>query len=204
MAANIPIKHDEAANQKAFAAVRADKEREASDGNDGSWVAHPGLIPVAMEVYNNVLKEPNQINKLLPSYQVDAHSLTEVPDGQRTDAGFRRNIAVGLGYLDSYLRGVGCVPLYNMMEDYATCEVSRSLLWQWLHHDAKLEDGRTVDPNLVKQTINAETERRLIRAGSVVNRLPEAAELLEQAVLAEELPDFLSLWSYDKLVGEGK
>lgn len=204
MAANIPIKHDEAANEKALAAVRADKEREASDGNDGSWVAHPGLIPLATEVYNNVLKGPNQIDKQLPSFQTDARTLTEVPDGQRTEFGFRRNISVTLGYLDSYLRGVGCVPLYNMMEDYATCEVSRTLLWQWLHHDAKLEDGRTVDPNLVKQTIAAETERRLIRAGSVVNRIPEAAELLEQAVLAEDLPDFLSLWSYDKLVSEGK
>lgn len=90
------------------------------------------------------------------------------------------------------------------MEDYATCEVSRALLWQWLRHEAKLEDGRTIDPNIVKQTINAETERRLIRAGSVVNRIPEAAELLEQVVLSEELPDFLSLASYDKLCSEGK
>ncbi|CAD5223635.1 unnamed protein product [Bursaphelenchus okinawaensis] len=204
MAANIPIKHDESANAKAFAAVRADKEREATDGNDGSWVAHPGLIPLAMEVYNNVMPGPNQIEKQLTGFQTDAKALTEVPEGTRTEFGFRRNISVTLGYLDSYLRGVGCVPLYNMMEDYATCEVSRALLWQWLHHDAKLEDGRTVDPNLIKQTINAETERRLIRAGSVVNRIPEAAELLEASVLSSEFPDFLSLVSYDKLVSDGK
>ncbi|KAI6185424.1 Malate synthase [Aphelenchoides besseyi] len=204
MAAQIPIKHDESANNKAMAAVRADKEREATDGNDGSWVAHPGLVPLAMQIYDGILKGPNQIDKQLPSFNTDAKTLTEVPEGTRTEYGFRRNISVSLGYLDSYLRGVGCVPLYNLMDDAATVEISRSLLWQWLKHEAKLEDGRTVDPNLVKQTIMAETERRLIRAGSVVNRIPEAAELLEKAVLSEEMPDFLTLDAYDKLVSEGK
>jgi malate synthase len=116
MAAQIPIKHDQAANDKAIALVRADKEREASDGNDGSWVAHPGLVPLAMDIYNSVLKGPNQINKQLPGFSTDSRTLTEVPEGTRTEAGFRRNISVTLGYLDSYLRGVGCVPLYNMME----------------------------------------------------------------------------------------
>ena len=106
--------------------------------------------------------------------------------------------------MDSWLRGVGCVPLYNLMEDAATAEISRAQLWQWLRHEARLEDGRTIDPNLVKQTIAAETERRLIRAGSVVNRLPEASELLEKFVLEPELSDFLTLDAYDKLVSEGK
>lgn len=107
------------------------------------------------------------------------------------------------GYLDSWLRGTGCVPLYNLMEDAATAEISRAQLWQWLHHDAKLEDGRTIDDGLVKQTIAAEAERRLIRAGSVVNRIPEAAELLEKFVTEEKLSDFLTLDAYDKLVSEG-
>uniref|UniRef100_A0A0M3IPG0 Malate synthase n=1 Tax=Ascaris lumbricoides TaxID=6252 RepID=A0A0M3IPG0_ASCLU len=106
--------------------------------------------------------------------------------------------------MDSWLRGVGCVPLYNLMEDAATAEISRAQLWQWLHHEAKLEDGRTIDVNMVRQTIAAETERRMIRAGSVVNRLPEAAELLEKFVTEPELSDFLTLDAYDRLVSEGK
>uniref|UniRef100_A0A915CRN4 malate synthase n=1 Tax=Ditylenchus dipsaci TaxID=166011 RepID=A0A915CRN4_9BILA len=203
MAAQIPIKHDQAANDKALAAVRADKEREATDGHDGTWVAHPGLIPVAKEVFDGILSGPNQINRQLTSYDASSKDLTVVPDGTRTDFGFRRNISVTLGYLDSWLRGVGCVPLYNLMEDAATAEISRAQLWQWLRHEARLEDGRTIDPNLVKQTIAAETERRLIRAGSVVNRLPEASELLEKFVLEPELSDFLTLDAYDKLVSEG-
>ncbi|KAI1717656.1 malate synthase domain-containing protein [Ditylenchus destructor] len=204
MAAQIPIKHDQAANDKAIAAVRADKEREASDGHDGTWVAHPGLVNMAQDVFDGVLTGPNQIGRQLNSYDASSKDLTVVPDGTRTDFGFRRNISVTLGYLDSWLRGVGCVPLYNLMEDAATAEISRAQLWQWLRHEARLEDGRTIDPNLVKQTIAAETERRLIRSGSVVNRLPEASELLEKFVLEPELSDFLTLDAYDKLVSEGK
>ncbi|KAK0411957.1 hypothetical protein QR680_005943 [Steinernema hermaphroditum] len=204
MAAQIPIKHDATANEKAFAMVRADKEREVTDGHDGTWVAHPGLVPVAMEVFNRTLAGPNQIEKQLAAFSATNEDLTAIPEGTRTEAGFRRNISVTLGYLDHWLRGVGCVPLYNLMEDAATAEISRAQLWQWLRHEAKLEDGTVIDVPLVKQTIAAETERRLIRAGSVVNRLPEASELLEKFVTESELSDFLTLDAYDKLVSEGK
>ncbi|KAE9548627.1 hypothetical protein FO519_008162 [Halicephalobus sp. NKZ332] len=204
MAAQIPIKHDERANEKAIALVRADKEREATDGHDGTWVAHPGLVPLAEQTFNSLIAGPNQISKRLPSFEVSNKDLTAIPDGTRTEEGFRRNISVTLGYLDSWLRGVGCVPLYNLMEDAATAEISRAQLWQWLHHEAKLEDGRPVDLNLMRMTIAAETERRLIRAGSVVNRIPEAAELLEKFIQEKELSDFLTLDAYDKLVSEGK
>jgi malate synthase A len=204
MAAQIPIKHDQSANEKALALVRADKEREATDGHDGTWVAHPGLVPVAAEVFDSILQGPNQLDKQLGSYSVTNKDLTAIPEGSRTEQGFRTNISVSIGYLDSWLRGVGCVPLYNLMEDAATAEISRAQLWQWIHHEARLEDGRVIDPQLVKQTIAAETERRMIRAGSVVNRLPEAAELLEKFALEPELSEFLTLNAYDKLVSEGK
>ncbi|CAJ0957263.1 unnamed protein product, partial [Mesorhabditis belari] len=202
MAAQIPIRQDAAANQKALSMVRADKEREAMDGHDGSWVAHPGLVPLAREVFDSVMQSPNQIEKTL-NWQATKEDLTAVPKGHRTEEGFRRNVAVNIGYMDSWLRGVGCVPLYNLMEDAATAEISRAQLWQWVRHDAKLEDGRAIDAKLVKETIAAELELRLIRAGSVVNRLPEAAELLQKFVVEEELSDFLTLDAYDKLVSEG-
>ncbi|CAK5112379.1 unnamed protein product [Meloidogyne enterolobii] len=205
MAAQIPIKHDQTANEEALKAVRKDKEREASDGHDGTWVAHPGLVPVAQAVFDAHMKDGhNQILKQLPDFFTDNQRLTSPPEGVRTEAGFRRNISITLGYLDSWLRGTGCVPLYNLMEDAATAEISRAQLWQWLRHEARLEDGRTVDPQLVKMTIASETERRLVRAGSVVNRIPEASELLEKFVLEPELSDFLTLDAYDKLVSEGK
>uniref|UniRef100_A0A1I8BKZ1 Malate synthase n=1 Tax=Meloidogyne hapla TaxID=6305 RepID=A0A1I8BKZ1_MELHA len=205
MAAQIPIKHDQTANDEALKAVRKDKEREASDGHDGTWVAHPGLVPVAEAVFNAHIKDGNnQLVKQLPDFFTDNQRLTSPPEGVRTEAGFRRNISITLGYLDSWLRGTGCVPLYNLMEDAATAEISRAQLWQWLRHEARLEDGRTVDPQLVKMTIASETERRLVRAGSVVNRIPEASELLEKFVLEPELSDFLTLDAYDKLVSEGK
>ncbi|EGT58826.1 CBN-ICL-1 protein [Caenorhabditis brenneri] len=203
MAAQIPIKHDQVANDKAFALVRADKEREVTDGHDGTWVAHPGLVPLAKGVFDQMMPKPNQINKILSRSPCTKEDLTVIPEGSRTEAGFRHNISVTLGYLDSWLRGTGCVPLYNLMEDAATAEISRAQLWQWLHHDAKLEDGRTIDAGLVKQTIAAESERRLIRAGSVVNRIPEAAELLEKFVTEEKMSDFLTTDAYDRLVSEG-
>ncbi|KHN81706.1 Bifunctional glyoxylate cycle protein [Toxocara canis] len=204
MAAQIPIKHDQTANRKALALVRQDKEREATDGHDGTWVAHPDLVSVAREVFDGLMPSKNQIEKRLDSFSVTNADLTAIPEGTRTERGFRHNISVTLGYMDSWLRGVGCVPLYNLMEDAATAEISRAQLWQWLHHEAKLEDGRTIDVEMVRQTIAAETERRMIRAGSIVNRLPEAAELLEKFATEPELSDFLTLDAYDRLVSEGK
>ncbi|VDM81714.1 unnamed protein product [Strongylus vulgaris] len=138
------------ANNKALSLVRQDKEREATDGHDGTWVAHPGLVPIAREIFDERMPSPNQIQKQLEGVMATNMDLTAIPEGTRTESGFRHNISVTL--------------------DAATAEISRAQLWQWLKHDARLEDGRTVDAQLVKQTIAAETERRLIRAGSVVSR----------------------------------
>src|ERR1700726_3482795 len=159
MAAQIPIKNDEAANALAFAKVKADKEREATYGHDGTWVAHPGLVPVAKEVFNRVMPRPNQIEKQLPDYHATAEDLLHVPEGTITEAGVRQNVAVGLGYVEAWLRGIGCVPLFNLMEDAATAEISRAQLWQWVHHHAKLEDGRAVTAELVETTIGDELAR---------------------------------------------
>src|SRR5713226_5229558 len=156
MSAFIPIKNDPVANEKALAQVRADKEREATDGHDGTWVAHPGLVPVALEVFDRVMPQPNQIDKQLPDYFATADDLLRVPEGTITDAGLRQNIAVGLGYLEAWLRGIGCVPLFNLMEDAATAEISRAQLWQWIHQGAQLQDGRKIDVALCDRVINEE------------------------------------------------
>ena len=134
MSAYIPVKTDPVANEKAIAQVRADKEREAGDGHDGTWVAHPGLVPVAMEIFDRLMPQPNQIAKQLPDYHATAADLLKIPDGQITEAGLKQNVAVGLGYLEAWLRGIGCVPLFNLMEDAATAEISRAQLWQWVHN----------------------------------------------------------------------
>ena len=179
MSAFIPIKTDPVANEKALAQVRADKEREASDGHDGTWVAHPGLVPVAQEVFDRLMPQPNQIDKQLPDYSATAEDLLRVPGGTITEAGLRQNVAVGLGYVEAWLRGIGCVPLFNLMEDAATAEISRAQLWQWIHHHARLEDGRAVTAELVETMIGNELARvhptvdtaryRILRAGGGVN-----------------------------------
>ena len=156
MSAFIPIKSDAAANERALAQVRADKEREAGDGHDGTWVAHPALVPVAMEVFDRLMPGPNQIDQTLDGYTVTADDLLRVPDGSITEAGLRQNVAVGLGYVEAWLRGIGCVPLFYLMEDAATAEISRAQLWQWVHHEAVLEDGRAVTSELVEAAIGDE------------------------------------------------
>src|SRR5271170_693437 len=156
MAALIPIKDDPAANEKAMNAVKADKERESSDGHDGTWVAHPGLVPLAREIFDRNMPEPNQINRLRDDVNVTAQDLLVVPPGEITEAGLRTNVAVAIGYLEAWLRGIGCVPLFNLMEDAATAEISRAQLWQWERYGSKLADGRTVDKTLVDATIEEE------------------------------------------------
>ncbi len=156
MSALIPIKGDPEANERAMAGVRADKEREATDGHDGTWVAHPGLVPVAMEVFDRVMPGPNQIDKQLKDFEVTAEDLLRVPEGAVTEAGLQQNVAVGLGYVEAWLRGIGCVPLFHLMEDAATAEISRAQLWQWVHHGAALEDGRPVTVELCDAVIDEE------------------------------------------------
>ena len=159
MAAQIPIKGDPAANEAAFAKVRADKEREAGNGHDGTWVAHPDLVPVAMEVFDRLMPEANQLGKLRQDVHVTAADLVEVHAGERTEEGLRENIRVGVQYIEAWLRGRGAVPLYNLMEDAATAEISRAQTWQWLPQKAKLADGRVVTPDLFRATLADEMDK---------------------------------------------
>ncbi len=204
MSAFIPIKSDPVANEKALTQVRADKEREATDGHDGTWVAHPGLVPVALEVFDRVMPQPNQIDKQLPDYHATAADLLQVPKGAITEAGLKQNVAVGLGYVEAWLRGIGCVPLFNLMEDAATAEISRAQLWQWVHHHAVLEDGRPVTVELVESTIKDE----LARAKGAVDAVryaayEQAADLMRQLVDSKKFTDFLTQPAYDRVIAEG-
>jgi malate synthase len=203
MSAYIPIKSDPVANEKALTQVRADKEREATDGHDGTWVAHPGLVPVALEVFNRIMPQPNQIAKQLPEYSATAADLLEIPTGEITEAGLRQNVAVGLGYVEAWLRGIGCVPLFNLMEDAATAEISRAQLWQWIHHHAKLNDSRAVTAELVEQTIEEELEKLKPTLDTERSEsYAKAAVLMRDLVRAEKFPEFLTLPAYTQVLRE--
>jgi malate synthase len=201
MSAYIPVKSDPIANEKAIAQVRADKEREAGDGHDGTWVAHPGLVPIAMEVFDRLMPEPNQIGRQLPDYNPTAADLLQVPPGEITEAGLKQNVAVGLGYLEAWLRGIGCVPLFNLMEDAATAEISRAQLWQWVHHKARLSDGRTVDTALVESLIAEELRKQkgLVDAERYA-AYEEAANLTRELVRAPQFVEFLTLSAYQHVL----
>src|SRR5204862_5039232 len=184
MAAQIPIKNDPAANEAALEKVRQDKLREVRAGHDGTWVAHPGLVPVAKEVFNAHMKEANQISRRRDDVHVSANDLLAVPKGEITEEGLRWNIDVGLQYLESWLRASGCVPIYNLMEDAATAEISRAQVWQWIRHQATLSDGRRVTQELVRQVI-VEQKGRL--KGS---RMAEAAEIYEDMMTSRDFAEF--------------
>jgi malate synthase len=204
MAAFIPIKSDPAANDKAIAQVRADKEREAGDGHDGTWVAHPGLVPVAMEIFDRLMPGPNQIEKKLADYQANAADLLQIPAGEITEAGLRQNIAVGLGYLEAWLRGIGCVPLFNLMEDAATAEISRAQLWQWIHQKAHLKDGRLIDLALCDSVIDEELAKAK-QAGDASRSAAyeKSAQLMRDLIRAPRFVEFLTLPAYQQIVSEG-
>lgn len=204
MAAFIPIKSDPVANEKAIAQVRADKEREAGDGHDGTWVAHPGLVLVAMDVFNRLMPEPNQIDKKLSDFHATAADLLQVPPGDITEAGLRQNIAVGLGYLEAWFRGTGCVPLFNLMEDAATAEISRTQVWQWIHHGCHLKDGRQVDVALC-ETIIQEELGKARKAGDTARyaAYEKAAQLMHQLISAKQFIPFLTVPAYERILSEG-
>jgi len=199
MAAQIPIKGDEALNQAALEKVAADKEREAKDGHDGTWVAHPGLIPTARRAFDAEMPGANNLERMREDVHVDEDDLLAVPEGEITEAGLRQNLNVGMLYLEAWLRGVGCVPLYDLMEDAATAEISRTQLWQWIRYGASLDDGRRITKELVRSILAEELEG--IR-GDVGNerytsgKYELAARLFEELILKEELEEFLTLAAY--------
>jgi malate synthase len=191
MAAQIPIKNDPAANEAALEKVRQDKLREVRAGHDGTWVAHPGLVPIAKEIFDANMKEPNQISRCRGEVHVTQSDLLAVPEGAITEQGLRWNIDVGLQYLESWLRGLGCVPIYNLMEDAATAEICRAQAWQWIRHRAKLSDGRPVTQELVRQIID---EQKAKLKGT---RVAEAAQIYEKMMTSPDFAEFLTLVAYD-------
>jgi malate synthase len=200
MAAQIPVRGDPAVNEAAFAKVRADKEREAGDGHDGTWVAHPDLVPVAMEVFDRLMPGPNQLGKLREDVVIDRAAMLQVHDGARTLAGLRDNIRVGVQYIEAWLRGRGAVPLYNLMEDAATAEISRAQIWQWLQRGASLDDGQVVTPELFKASLDEEMAAlKAALPGFETGRFAEAIELFSKMSLAPDFEEFLTLPAYEIL-----
>ena len=194
MAAQIPIKGDDAANDAAFAKVRADKLREVKAGHDGTWVAHPGMVALAKEVFDEHMPTPNQIEGAGGRAR-GAGELLELPEGVITEKGLRQNVNVGILYLEAWLGGAGAVPLYNLMEDAATAEISRTQLWQWIHHGAKLDDGRVIDADLYRRIRDEEL--------STIGERPHiqtAARIFDELILANELADFLTIPAYQELL----
>ncbi len=202
MAAQIPIKDDPAANEAALAKVRADKEREATEGHDGTWVAHPALVPIAREIFDRVMPTSNQIHRRRQDVHVTAADLLAVPEGPRTEAGLRQNIAIGIGYVEAWLRGIGCVPLNHLMEDAATAEISRAQIWQQLHHGATLEDGRRIDKPLLRKLLDDEMGKIEKKLGPAFrkSRFKEAARMFRDWSEAPEFVEFLTLPAYDWVV----
>lgn len=198
MAAQIPIKGNPQANDVAMAKVREDKLREVQAGHDGTWVAHPGLIPLAREVFDEHMSGPNQIDNLRDDVLVVAADLLEAPDGTITFDGLKTNIDVGLQYLEAWLGGNGCVPIYNLMEDAATAEISRSQVWQWIRHRAKLEDGRLVSSELVRQTTGEVLSdlQKSLGERFVSGRFALATELFLDMMTSDDFPEFLTLAAY--------
>ena len=194
MAAQIPIKADPEANERALDKVRQDKLREVGLGHDGTWVAHPGLVPIAKQIFDEHMQTPNQIEKR-PDAHITADDLLKVPEGSITEAGLRWNIDVGIQYLSAWLGGNGCVPIYNLMEDAATAEICRSQVWQWVKHGARMDDGRPVTPEFVRQAIEEQAQKlesRIHRA-----ELDRAVQLYQNMMTTPDFPEFLTLAAYD-------
>jgi len=199
MAAQIPIKNDPAANNAALNKVRQDKLREVKAGHDGTWVAHPGLVPIAKEIFDEHMKTPNQLHVMREDVTVTAADLLKVPEGQITEQGLRMNVDVGIQYLESWLRGSGCVPIYNLMEDAATAEISRTQVWQWMHHGAQLSNGQKITAPMIRATIKTVIEQIRTNVGDVrynQSKFPQAAQLFEQMMINPECKEFLTLEAY--------
>jgi malate synthase len=198
MAAQIPIKNDSAANERALEKVRQDKLREVTAGHDGTWVAHPGLVGIAKEVFDAYMPTPNQIDKLNAA-RVLASDLLAVPKGNITQQGLEQNIDVGIQYLEAWLGGNGCVPIYNLMEDAATAEISRAQLWQWAHHGAKMNDGTVLTVDKIVNSIPSVLERLRGQLGAArfdSGHFDRASEIFRDLTKSGEFPEFLTLEAY--------
>jgi malate synthase len=196
MAAQIPNRKDPAANAAALERVRADKEREAGDGHDGTWVAHPDLVPVAQEVFDRLMPQANQLQRLRQDVNIAQADLLAVHEGTKTEAGMRENIRVGVQYIEAWLRGKGAVPLYNLMEDAATAEISRAQVWQWVHYRIALADGTTATPELLDRLITEEMARVRGEVGADAfehGRFDEAVRLFRELSVSADFEDFLTV-----------
>jgi malate synthase len=204
MAAFIPSRRDPEVNKVALAKVRDDKTRESRDGFDGSWVAHPDLVPVCREIFDGVLGDaPNQLGKLRDEVRVSAAQLLDVAStpGEITEAGLRNNVSVGLQYLASWLAGQGAVAIFNLMEDAATAEISRSQVWQWLHNDVHLAEGPLVSTALVERIIDEELVKIAAATGGGYDpaKYAEAVDLFRDVALADDYAEFLTLPAYEHM-----
>lgn len=201
MAAQIPIKGDAAANAAALEKVRIDKLREVTDGCDGTWVAHPALVSVAKAVFDEHMPTPNQVHRQRPDVSVTARDLLDFrPEQPITEAGLRNNISVGIQYLGAWLAGNGCVPVYNLMEDAATAEISRSQIWQWIRSPkGVLDDGRKVTMELFRQMLPEELQKVRVLLGEeawAAAKYEEAARLFDELIVCDDYVDFLTLPGY--------
>mgnify|MGYP001600706650 FL=1 len=202
MAAQIPIKGDPGENDRALEKVRRDKLREVKAGHDGTWVAHPGLVGIARDVFEAHMRPPNQIPRRRDDVHVTSHDLLTPHAGAVTERGLRTNIDVGIQYLEAWLGGNGCVPIYNLMEDAATAEISRSQVWQWVRHGAKLDDGRLVTRELVQETMAEELAHLRDRLGAERldgGKFDLAARLFTDMMTREDYPEFLTIAAYEHL-----
>jgi malate synthase A len=206
MAAQIPIKDDPVANDAALEKVRADKLREVTDGHDGTWVAHPGLVPIARQAFDAHMKSPNQIDRARDDVNVGRHELLQPHHGIRTEEGLRHNIRVGIQYIEAWLRGNGCVPIYNLMEDAATAEISRAQVWQWLHFRVRLEGAVS---GLTEQHFEALVGEEMDRVRAEVGperfyrgHFPQAQHLFERLCTSDVFEEFLTLSAYDALLAD--
>jgi malate synthase len=203
MTAQIPIKTDPVANQAALGKVRADKQREVTDGHDGTWVAHPALVPIAREIFDREMQGANQVHRLRDSIAVSAADLLTVPTGTITAAGLLNNVSVSVQYLAAWLGGNGCVPINHLMEDAATAEIARAQIWQWSHHPAGiLADGRKVTVELFRELLQNETQRLAAQLGPAAyaqGHYREAADLINELTSAAACADFLTVAAYPQL-----
>ncbi|ACO46109.1 malate synthase A [Deinococcus deserti] len=200
MSAFIPVKNDEAANERAFAQVQADKEREATNGHDGTWVAHPGMVALATEVFDRLMPGPNQIDSgKQADLKITAADLLTPPEGHITEGGVNTNVDVSIQYIAAWLEGRGAVPIHNLMEDAATAEISRAQLWQWAHHEQRTDEGTPITPEGLTRLIDAHAARLKAEQPGREDRISEAATLLKRLVTQEQFEDFLTLPGYQHL-----